>query len=161
GLSSGTLATLLFPRDPIVNAGTLIRNLSSAFPARRGSYLLGLMVKIGWFTPTLVLMDLALILEFGSRQRLLSLGRISALLPSADNDLVRLQMEAIGVIDFDAGTAAIDAELVDSRLAHKFPVTGAAALRAGFGEGPGFVLAVGGFNPNFAAPTSFPTLKRV
>jgi hypothetical protein len=161
GLSSGALAALLFPRDPIGNADTLIRNLSSAFPARRGSYLLGLMAKIGWSTPTLVSMDLALILEFGSRQRLLALGRISALLPSAENDLVRLQMEAIGVIDFDAGTAAIDAELVDSRLAHKFPITGSAALRAGFGEGPGFVLAVGGFNPNFAPPTTVPALKRV
>ena len=106
-------------------------------------------------------MDLALILEFGSRQRLLALGRISALLPSADNDLVRLNMEAMGVIDFDAGTAAIDAELVDSRLAHKFPITGSAALRAGFGDGPSFVLSVGGFNPRFAAPATVPALKRV
>ena len=119
------------------------------------------MAKIGWFTPTLVVMDLALILEFGTRQRLLALGRISALLPSAQNDLIRLNLDAIGVIDFDAGTAAIDAELVDSRLAHKFPITGSAALRAGFGEGPGFVLAVGGFNPRFAAPTTVPALKRV
>ena len=69
-------------------------------------------------------MDLALILEFGSRLRLLALGRISALLPSRDNDLVRLNLEAMGVIDFDDGTAAIDAVLVDSRLAHKFPITG-------------------------------------
>ena len=161
GLKSGTLATLLFPRDPVGNASTLIRNLSSAFPAYRGSYLLGLIAKIGWFTPTLITMDLALILEFGARQRLLALGRISALLPSADNDLVRLNMEAMGVIDFDAGTAAIDAELVDSRLAHKFPITGSAAMRAGFGEGPGFVLSVGGFNPRFAAPATVPALNRV
>ena len=115
---------------------TLIRGLSSAFPARRGSYLLGLIAKIGWFTPTLVLMDLALILEFGSRQRLLALGRISALLPSADNDLVRLNLEAMGVIDFDAGTAAIDAELVDSRLAHKFPITGAGGAARRLRRGP-------------------------
>ena len=106
-------------------------------------------------------MDLALILEFGARQRLLALGRISALLPSADNDLVRLNMEAMGVIDFDAGTAAIDAVLVDSRLAHKFPITGAAALRAGLRRGPGFVLAVGGFNPRFAPPANVPALERV
>ena len=130
GLGSGALAALLFPRDPVGNAEALIHSLSSAFPARQGSYLLGLMAKIGWFTPTLVTLDLALILEFGSRQRLLALGRISALLPSAQNDLIRLNLDAIGVIDFDAGTAAIDAELVDSRLAHKFPITGSAALRA-------------------------------
>jgi Family of unknown function (DUF6603) len=161
GLKTGTLATLLFPRDPIGNAPTLIGNLASAFPARRGSYLLGLVAKIGWFTPTLVLMDLALILEFGSRQRLLALGRISALLPSPDNDLVRLNLEAMGIIDFDASTAAIDAVLVDSRLAHKFPITGSAALRAGFGDGPSFVLSVGGFNPYFAAPAAVPALQRV
>ena len=161
GLTNGTLATLLFPRDPIGNAPTLIRNLASAFPARRGSYLLGLLAKIGWFTPTLVLLDLALILEFGNRTRLLALGRISALLPSADNDLVRLNMEALGVIDFDAGTAAIDAVLVDSRLAHKFPITGSAALRAGFAGGPSFVLSAGGLNPHFAPPTGLPALQRV
>ena len=161
GLKTGTLATLLFPRDPVGNAPTLIRSLSTAFPALRGSYLLGLVAKIGWFTPTLVLMDLALILEFGTRTRLLALGRISALLPSPDNDLVRLNMEAMGVIDFDASTAAIDAVLVDSRLAHKFPVTGSAALRAGFGDGPSFILSVGGFNPRFAAPAGLPALERV
>jgi hypothetical protein len=160
-MKSGTLTTLLFPKDPVGNAPALIRSLSSAFPARRGSYLLGLIAKIGWFTPTLIFMDLALILEFGSRQRLLAIGRISALLPSADNDLVRLNLEAVGVIEFDEGTAAIDAELVDSRLAHKFPITGSAALRAGFGEGPSFVLSVGGFNPRFAAPTTVPALTRV
>jgi hypothetical protein len=161
GLKSGTLATLLFPRDPVGNAPTLIRNLASAFPARRGSYLLGLLAKIGWFTPTLITLDLALILEFGARHRLLALGRISALLPTADNDLVRLTMEAIGVIDFDAGTAAVDAVLVDSRLAHTFPITGSAALRAGFGSGPSFILSVGGFNPYFAPPAGLPILERV
>ena len=161
GLKSGTLATLLFPRDPVGNAPTLIQNLARAFPARRGSYLLGLLAKIGWPTPALVTLDLALILEFGARQRLLALGRISALLPSADNDLVRLNMEAMGVLDFDEGTAAIDAVLVDSRLAQKFPITGSAALRAGFGTGPSFVLSVGGFNPHFAAPSTVPALQRV
>ena len=161
GLKNGTLATLLFPRDPVGNAPALIRNLSSAFPARQGSYLLGILAKIGWLTPSLILMDLALILEFGSRTRLLALGRISAQLPSADNDLVRLNLEAMGVIDFDNGTAAIDAVLVDSRLAHKFPITGSAALRAGFGGGPGFILSVGGFNPRFAPPANCPALERV
>jgi hypothetical protein len=161
GLKNGTLATLLFPRDPVGNASTLIRNLATAFPARRDSYLVGIVAKIGWFTPTLIVMDLALIYEFGSRERLLALGRISAALPSPDNDLIRLNMEALGVLDFDAGTAAVDAVLVDSRLAHKFPITGSAALRASFGDGASFVLSVGGFNPHFAPPAGVPELRRV
>ena len=57
----------------------------------------------------------------------------------------------------------IDAVLVDSRLAHKFALTGAMALRARWTSGPGrsFVLAVGGFNPRFAPPGRVPAAGRV
>jgi hypothetical protein len=163
GLQNDSLKALLFPRDPVTNAPAIIRSLASAFPAQRGSYLLGILAKIGWFTPALIELDLALILEFGARERLLVLGRISSLLPSADNDLVRINLDAIGVLDFDQDTAAIDAVLVDSRLVHKYALTGAAALRAGWGsaEGSDFVLAVGGFNPRFAPPAGVPSLERV
>ncbi|MEO8153873.1 MAG: DUF6603 domain-containing protein [Rhizobacter sp.] len=163
GLKNDTLAQLLFPHDPVGNAPATIAALGAAFPARQGSYLLGLLVRIGWFTPALVTLDLALILQFGTQRRLLVLGRIAALLPSADNDLVRLILDAMGVIDFDEGTASIDAMLVDSRLAHKFPLTGSMAMRARWTKGPGrgFVLAVGGLNPHFAQPETLPVLQRV
>ena len=163
GLKNDTLGTLLFPRDAVANAPAIIRALGTVFPAHSGSYLLGILVKIGWFTPTLVLLELALILEFGARKRLLVLGRISALLPSRDNDLIRLNLDAIGVIDFDQDTAAIDAVLVDSRLAHAYALTGAMALRANWGSGPGstFVLAVGGLHPRFAPPADLPKLERI
>jgi hypothetical protein len=163
GLKNNTLATLLFPKDPIRNAPEIIRNLATTFPARDGSYLFGLLAKIGWFSPTLVLAELGLIFEFGARTRLIVLGRISSMLPSRENDLVRLNLDAMGVIDFDEDTAKIDAVLVDSRLVHKFVLTGSMAFRARFGPGPGagFVLAVGGFNPHFAPPAGVPKLDRV
>jgi hypothetical protein len=163
GLKNNTLGNLLFPRNPVANAPAIIRSLASAFPALRGSYLLGILARIGWATPTLVLLDLALILQFGARSRLLVLGRISSMLPSRDNDLIRLNLDAMGVLDFDEGTASIDAVLVDSRLAHKFALTGAMALRARWTSGPGkgFVLAVGGLNPRFAPPASLPKLDRI
>jgi hypothetical protein len=163
GLKSDTLGALLFPRDPVGNAPAVVASLAAAFPALQGSYLLGLLVRIGWFSPTLVLLELALILQLGARRRLLVLGRVSALLPSPDNDLVRLILDSMGVIDFDEGTVSIDAILVDSRLAHKFPLTGAMALRARWSSGPGstFVLAVGGLNPHFAPPEGLPALQRV
>lgn len=163
GLKNGTLATLLFPRDPMSNVNALMRALTTAFPAQPGSYLLGLLAKIGWLNPPLVLLDLALILEIGARQRLLALGRISSMLPSRENDLVRLNLDAMGVLDFDEGTAAIDAVLVDSRLAHKFAMTGAGALRARWESGPdtSFVLSVGGLHPRFAPPAGLPVLDRM
>ena len=66
------------------------------------------------------MLQLAVIVEFGVRKRLLVLGRVSALLPSRDNDIVRINVDTIGVVDFDQGTVAIDGMLVDSRLAHAF-----------------------------------------
>ena len=161
GLKNDTLSALLFPRDPVGNAPAIIRALNTAFPALRGSYLVGLLARIGWFTPTLIQMDLALMIQFGVRQRLLLLGRISSLLPSRDNDLVRLNLDVMGVLDFDQGTASVDGVLVDSRLVHKFALTGAMAMRARWSSGPGagFVLAVGGFNPRFAPPAGVPAAR--
>ena len=131
-------------------------------PPRKGSYLLGLLARITWFTPTLVQLDLALILEFGARTRLLVLGRVSALLPSRDNDLIRLNLDAMGVLDFDAGTLAArrrPRRLAARRTSSRSPAPPRCA-RAGAGDA-NFVLAVGGFNPRFAAPAGFPTLERV
>lgn len=163
GLDQGLLKSLLFPRQAVGNAPAILQALGRAFPVQRGSHLLGLMVRLGWGTPTLIRFDLALILEFGARRRLLALGRISALLPAPDNDLIRLNLDAIGTLDLDGGTVAVDARLVDSRLAQRFALTGAGALRAGWGSGPdsAFLLAVGGFNPRFVAPAGLPTLPRV
>jgi hypothetical protein len=163
GLRNDTLKTLLFPKDPVSNALAIVRSLESAFPARRGSYLLGILARIGWGSPTIIQFDLALILELGARERLIALGRVTALLPTPDNALLRLTLDALGVLDFDAGTVALDAMLVDSRLVDKFVISGGAALRAGWGKGRGnaFVLAVGGFNPRFVPPAGVPSLPRV
>ena len=145
GLKNDTLATLLFPRDPVGNAPALDPARSAtAFPARRGSYLLGLLAQIGWFTPTLVQMDLALILEFGARKRLLALGRISCAAALARQRSGAPQPGRDGRARLRRGHAAVDAVLVDSRLAHKFALTGAMALRARWGSGPRLELRARG-----------------
>ena len=161
GLRSDSLATLLFPRDPVANAPALLQALAASFPARQGSYLFGLLARITWLTPTVVQADLAVILELGQRSRLLVLGRVSAMLPSHDNDLIRLILDADGVLDFNAKTFDADAVLVNSRIAHQFPVTGSAAVRSSWSDNANFVLAAGGLNPHFAPPTGFPQLERV
>jgi hypothetical protein len=162
GLRNKTLGTLLFPQDPIRNAPEIIRNLITTFPAEEGAYLIGVLMKLGWFSPTLVYLDIAIMVELGKRMRLIVLGIIKALLPTQENDLVRLQMDALGVLNMDRLSVAIDAVLVDSRLAHKFVLTGEMALRASMLPGRrNFVMAVGGFNPRFAPPENFPTLKRI
>jgi hypothetical protein len=163
GLKNNTLALLLFPKDPVANAPQILRNLGTVFPIMPGNYIFGPMAKIGWATPTLITMDLALMLEFGVRHRLIVLGRISSILPKQDNDLIRFNMDAMGVIDMDVGTIALDAVLVDSRLLHKYVLTGSMAMRACVVPGPqaGLCLAVGGVNPHFTPPANLPKLDLI
>jgi len=72
-----------------------------------------------------------------------------------------LQMDAVGVIDFDQSTAALDATLHDSRLLNKFTLTGDMAMRMNWGSSPNFALAVGGLHPAFNPPPNFPKLERI
>jgi hypothetical protein len=160
GLKNKTLGTLLFPKDPIRNAPEIIRNLVTTFPAEQGGFLIGVILKIAWFSPPLVHLDIAIMIELGNRMRVIALGIIKALLPTQENDLVRLQMDAMGVINVGRMDVEIDAVLVDSRLAHKFVLTGNMALRASALR-RSFLMSVGGFNPRFTPPMGMPKLQRI
>ena len=161
GLAQRSLDAVLFPRDPVRNAGTLLATLERVFPSQRGSYFFGPILRITWGTPAIITADLALIIEWGVRDRLLLLGRLQAALPDAENDLLRLRMDVLGVLDFDQGSAAIDALLIDSRLLRRFPLTGAMALRARWKSPRSFVLAVGGLHRGYTPPAGFPALQRL
>jgi hypothetical protein len=160
GLASGALDSILFPDDPVGHAQQLVATVATVFPPAAGRHVFGPAARIGWGTPTLITIDVALVLELPSPVRLIVLGRLRALLPDEQAAVVRLQMDVLGVIDFDRREAAVDAVLVDSRLAG-FPLTGAMAMRLAWGASPSFLLAVGGFNPRFLPPASFPALDRI
>jgi hypothetical protein len=161
GLKNHTLESILFPKDPVANAPTVLAAIDRVFPARRGSYLLGLMVQLQWGVPKLIEVNLGLIVELGARNRFVVLGRITAILPRIDNDLIRINLDALGIFDFDQGTVAIDALLVDSRLLRRFPLTGSGALRARWTSPRSFALAIGGLHHGFTPPAGFPALERL
>ena len=161
GLRAKTLDLILFPKDPVQNAPNIIAALERVFPAQRGSYILGPMLRITWGTPVLVTMDLAVLVEWGVRDRLFVLGRISAVLPEPGKEVLVLRMDALGVFDFDQGTAAVDAVLVDSKLLDKFVLTGAMALRLRWTSPRSFAFAVGGMHRAFTPPAGFPKLERL
>jgi hypothetical protein len=161
GLKSHALDSVMFPADPVRNAPQILSNISRLFPPAAGHYLFGPMVQISWGTPPLITADVALVLEFNARFRLLILAQVRSILPRPDRELVRLQMDAVGVIDFDQSTAALDATLHDSRLLNKFTLTGDMAMRMNWGSSPNFALAVGGLHPAFNPPPNFPKLERI
>lgn len=153
-----TLDAVLAPKDVIANAAQYLGVLGQFFPPARDHHFFGPLVEITW--QQLIRLKLALILEFGERSRLVVLGRITAILPRPDQDLVRLQANVVGGIDFDRRQAWLDAVLVDSRLANRFAITGEMRLRMRWDEQPFFALAIGGFHPAYAPPPGLESMQR-
>ena len=153
---SGVLA----PKDVVANAAQFLSTLGRFFPTAREHYFFGPLAEITWGTPALITIKLAVVFEFGERTRLVVLGRITAILPRRDQDLVRLQMNVVGGIDFDRRQAFLDAALFDSRLVNKFLITGEMRLRMRWDDQPFFALAIGGVHPAYTPPPGLEKMQR-
>ncbi|HVH13576.1 MAG TPA: DUF6603 domain-containing protein, partial [Longimicrobium sp.] len=160
GLRDRTLDAVLFPADPVGEAPRLLPALARAFPVRVGGYAVGPMARIGWGTPTLLTIDLGVVVQFPEPVRIVALGRLRLALPDERSALVRMNMDVLGVIDLKESTASVDATLYDSHVAG-LPITGDMAMRASWGEKPGFALSAGGFHPAYRPPPGFPSLRRL
>lgn len=160
GIKAGTLGSILFPVDPVRNAPRIVSDVGTVFPVALNRFVFGPMAMINWGTPAILTLEIGLVLEVPDPVRLLILGRLQAVLPEPKNALVQIRMDSLGVIDFAKAEISLDATLYDSRLL-TFALTGDMAMRANFGQNPGFLLAVGGWNPRFPSPAGFPTLSRM
>jgi hypothetical protein len=160
GIRDRSLDAVLFPRDPVAEAPRIISTLSRAFPPAARRYVFGPMARLGWGTPTLLTLDLGLLLELPSPVQLVVLGRLRMALPDERIAIVRINMDVLGVVDFDKSEASLDATLYDSVLAG-FAISGDMALRARWDSNPTFALSAGGFHPGFQPPHGFPALRRM
>ena len=154
GIHSGGLESLLFPPDPVAHATEVISNLRAAFPVAEGRFIFGPMAKIGWGA-SIITLELGILLELPMPIRLVLLGRLEMALPEAEDAIVVLQLDVLGIIDFGTGDITFDATLFDSRVVD-FPITGDLSLRANVGSSPNFALSAGGFHPRFTPPPNFP-----
>lgn len=159
GVREGSLDNILFPEDPVRDANALIANLQSIFPPAKDQYVFGIMVKLGYGTPTLVTAEIGLILKVPDPIIVL-LGSIAAKLPTAEAAVIDINLDVLGILDFGQKSFSLDASLRDSRIAI-FAISGDMALRLSWGEPPSFALSIGGLHPAFQPPAGFPTLRRV
>lgn len=160
GLRAHTLDTILFPPDPVANATKIISEIEAFFPPQQGRYLFGPMFSIGWGTPTLLDLEVGVILEVPDPIRLAILGEIKASIPSPDFPLISLKIQVLGTIDFGLEKLAIDGTMYDSYLL-AFQLGGDMALRLNWGGSPDFLFSLGGFNPHFTPPPDVPALARL
>ena len=160
GVRTGALDSVLFPEDPIADAATILSDIESIFPIQPDQYVFGPVAKIGWGTPTVMEMDLGVVVELPDPITFSLLGSLSAVLPDEDAPLLVLNVDVAGVFDLTAGTIAVDASLRDSQVVG-LSLSGDMAIRASFLDQPSFLLSFGGFNPHFLAPGNFPDLDRL
>ena len=130
------------------DAPRIISTLRTLFPVKRGGFVIGPMLELGWGTPSLVTVRLGLLIE---ASQFVILGQAIVQLPplvSADLALLYLRLDFVGSVVFDPLRIAFDAKLVNSRVAF-ISITGQFAFRAQFGNNPMFLISAGGFHPRF------------
>ncbi len=160
GIRAGSLDSILFPEDPIADAATIISDIEAIFPTQQGQFVFGPVGVIGWGTPTVVELELGVIVELPDPLAIALLGSLSAVLPDDEAAILVLHVDVAGVLDLTAGTIAVDASLHDSQVAG-IALSGDMAVRADFLSQPGFLLSFGGFNPHYPVPDTFPDLDRL
>jgi hypothetical protein len=159
-LKANKISSVLFPTNAITSAPQVLAQLDALFPTAEGRFLFGPMALIGWGTPTILTAALALILELPEPIRIILIARLTAALPSQSNALVRINMDALGVLDLSQDSLALDATLFDSKFVG-FTLSGDMSLRANWSGNREFLLAIGGFHPQFTPPPGFPTMQRI
>lgn len=161
GIKTNALKSILFPEDIVANMSRIISDLRQVFPPFKDRFLVAPMAKIGWGTPTILTIELGLLFEI-PLPRIVILGVLKMALPEdAPEPTLKLQVNFLGIIDFDNKHISFDASLYDSKLL-TFTLTGDMALRINWGAQSLFLLSVGGFHPAFReAPADLQNMERL
>jgi hypothetical protein len=159
GIRTGSVNSIMFPRDVVANAPRIISDLRAIFPPREGTFLIGPMAKLGWGTPTLVSVSLGIVIEIPGNIAIL--GVLKVAIPADDVALIVLQVNFAGAIEFDRKRIFFFAALFESRIVF-LTIEGEMGLLIAYGDDANFVLSVGGFHPQFnPPPLPFPSPNRV
>lgn len=147
----GEIKRLLFPANVTDDPAGALALIDTAFPSTEGRYIIGLLGELGWGTPNLITLDVALLLEFPAPLKVLLLGVLQVILPDERANTLKLRADFLGFVDFGAKKASFDAALSDSHIM-SFALTGDMAFRLYQGNNPLFVITAGGFHPAFQPP---------
>ena len=159
-VSTGAVSAILDPGASLGNASELITRLERYFPAAPDRYVVGLSIQLRWIE--LVRLDVGVMIELPGPARIVLLGRAKIVLEAGDLTLVRIQLELLGILDFEQELLSIDAALRDSELLEIFQIVGGAAIRVSWGATPYAVMSIGGFHPEFVPePAVVPVPDRV
>ena len=154
-ITTGGAQKIMFPKDVIANAPRIISDLQTFFPAKKDTFLIGPMARLGWGTPTLVTLDLGVIIELPDVNTIVILGKLALNLPDADSPLLKLNIVFMGMFEADKQRAWFYGQLVDSKLL-SFTLDGGMGFLVEWDNDPEFIITAGGFHPQYKPPGTLP-----
>lgn len=156
GVRTNAIKSVLFPRDVVANISRIVSDIKQFFPPQEGHFVVGPMAKLGWGTPSIITVEAGLLLDLPNPMFAI-LGVLRANLPAEDAPILNLQVNFVGVVDFEHGYLFFRADLFDSHLL-VYTVTGSLAFMVSWGEQKTFAVSVGGFHPDYHEVPSIPAL---
>jgi hypothetical protein len=161
-IQNGAVKSIMFPENVIQNAPKIISDLRAVFPPQKKHYVVAPFFKIGYGSPTVMEVDLGILLEFPFKGRIILLGSLAVFLPNKDAEkrLGEIHVDIFGDFNFAASYILIEGRLRDSNLV-EVALTGGFAFMLDWGNNPQFLLSVGGYHPRYKKPARFPEIPRV
>lgn len=161
-VKNGAMKSIMFPENVIENASKIISDLRAVFPPQKSHHAVGLFFKFGYSTPTILEVDLGVLLEFPFNGRLILLGSLAVYLPNKDvkKRLAEIHVDVVGDFNFAASYIMIEGKLRDSHIVG-IPLSGGFAFVLDWGTDPQFLLSVGGYHPRYTKPARFPSIDRL
>lgn len=161
-IRKGAITSIMFPKDVIKNAPKIISDLRAIFPPKKGHYVVAPFLRIGWGSPTIVEIDLGVVVEIPFKSRVLLLGSVGLYLPNKTikKRLVELHIDIFGDFNFAESYVLIEGRLRDSHVVG-IPLTGGFAFVLDWGKQPQFLMSVGGYHPRYKKPARFPEIPRL
>ena len=159
-LASGAVNSIMFPTDPIKNADRIISDLRAVFPPKEKHFVVAPFLKIGYGTPTIIEVDLGVIIEIPFKGRIILLGSLGVYLPAKEAPLVKIIVDTIGDFNFAEQYIRVEGRLRDSHVM-KIPLTGGFAFMLAWGKRPAFLFSIGGYHPRYKKPARFPEIPRL
>jgi len=159
---SGSIDNIMFPKDVLKNSAKIISDLRGVFPDQKGHYVAAPFFKIGYGTPTVLELDLGILVELPFKDRVIMLGSLAVYLPNkeANKQLGELHADILGDFNFGSSYVLIEGVLRDSQLVG-IPLSGGFAFMLDWSDTPQFLMSLGGYHPRYNRPERFPTVQRL
>jgi hypothetical protein len=158
GLENHTADLILFPKDPVGSAPTILDLLQAVFPARAGGFVVGPMFELGWGAPiSFVTAKVGVLLSLPDPM-LVIIGDVRVALPAPDAALIDLRAALYGEITPEH--LLIRVSLSKSKISG-FSVSGDIGILIVYGGEPDFAISAGGFHPSYRPPAELAGLERI